>query len=81
MKKSYIGGWVQQVAVNLSWYIVNNHISYEVLEKGTGIYRTRLSRIMNGTADLTVSELENICNFLGIKIEEVIKDGEQTSTS
>lgn len=79
MKKTPLGGLPQKIGVNLVWILVDRHISVSTLEKGTGIYKTRLSRIMNGTGDLTVSELEKICNFLEIKIEEVIKDDASAS--
>lgn len=59
------------LGVNISWFLVNKQFTITDLEKNTGIYRTRLSRILTGRQELTLSEIQKIAYFLDVEVEEL----------
>jgi len=52
-------------------------VSQSELAKAIGITSSRLSYIESGKEGITLKNLENICNFFGIKLSEFIKEIEE----
>lgn len=68
MRKANVVGKV------LAQYRTKKGISQEVLSGLAGIARTHLSMIENGSRNPTLETFIKICNSLGVKPSEVMKD-------
>lgn len=61
----------------LARYRMKKGISQEVLSGLAGIARTHLSMIENGSRNPTLETFFKLCNSLGVKPSEVMKDIEE----
>lgn len=71
--KESIGILHRILGVNIVWLMVNRAITVSAIEKGTGIYRTRVSRILQGRDDITLTELQKLADFFEVEVLDLLK--------
>lgn len=71
--KESIGVLHRILGVNIVWLMVNRAITVSAIEKGTGIYRTRVSRILQGRDDITLTELQKLADFFEVEVLDLLK--------
>lgn len=71
--KESIGLLHRTLGVNTVWLMINKGLSVSDIETGTGIYRTRVSRILQGRDDITLSELQKLADYFEVEALDLLK--------
>lgn len=71
--KESIGLLHRTLGVNTVWLMVNKGLTVSDIEMGTGIYRTRVSRILQGRDDITLSELQKLADYFEVEVLDLLK--------
>lgn len=73
VNKESMGVLHRTLGVNIVWLMVNKGLTVSNIERGTGIYRTRVSRILQGRDDVTLTELQKIADYFEVDALDLLK--------
>jgi transcriptional regulator with XRE-family HTH domain len=62
------------IGLRIKYLRQQSKLSISKLAKGAGISQSFLSEVEAGTKNITVNKLQDICNFLGISINDFFSD-------
>lgn len=73
VNKESMGVLHRTLGVNIVWLMVNKGLTVSNIERATGIYRTRVSRILQGRDDVTLTELQKIADYFEVDALDLLK--------